>query len=332
MIQMSKLLTVNKKGYAVEKGRLPVYRDQRLNNLPGEKWKHVPGLDGHFLVSSLGRIKRREREIVYPDGSFRILPEKVILTRKSKTFNKHKQDCLYGLQAHLTIEGRKYHLTIRRLVYHCFVKKFALDDLSVSIVTKYGDGLDIRPGNLKMINTCERSQRMYDKGRMISIFRQDSYRQKGVLASLAVTRRQVSQYDKKGRRIRTFASISDAARATGISLSGIGNVANELEPTAGGFFWRFGKEKTFDVKEFLARRKQGYTEKRGTKVTQYDAQGNPIGFYPSLQDAGRAINGHWTSVSAVIRGKHKTAYGFRWKKGYHKRRIKPLLTKKSTAY
>jgi len=100
-----------------------------------------------------------------------------------------------------------------------------------------------------------------------------------------------------------------------------------LEPTAGGFFWRFGKGNTFDVKGFLARRKRGYTEKRGTKVTQYDVQGNPIAYYPSLQNAGRAISGHWTSISAVIRGKHKTAYGFRWKKGYHRRKIKEISAK-----
>ena len=327
---MSKLLTVNKRQSAREKGKLPVYRDQRLNNLLGEKWQDIPGLDGYYLVSSLGRIKRREREVVYPNGSYYILPEKVILPRKSKTFNKHMQDYVYGLHAHLTIDGKKYYLPIRRLVYHCFVKPFALDDLSVTIAVKKGDGLDMRANNLQMIDTRARNQRMYDRGRMVSIFRLNSYRQQGVLASSSVTRRQVSQYDKKGRRINTFASISDAARATGINLSQIGNVANELEPTAGGFFWRFGKEKTFDVKGFLASRRQRYTEKRGTKVTQYDTQGNHIAYYLSLQHAGRAINGHWTSISAVIRGKHKTVYGFRWKKGYSKRKIKPLPTDKPT--
>jgi hypothetical protein len=319
---MSKLLTVNKKRFAVEKGRLPVYRDQRLNNLPGEKWKDVPGLDGYFLVSSLGRIKRQEREVLYPNGSLHVFPEKIILPRKSKTFNKHMQDYLYSLHAHLRVEGKKYHIPIRRLVYHCFVKPFALDDHSVIIVVKKGNGLDIRPDNLEMINTNTLIQRVYKKKRMVSIFRLDCYRQKGVVASLAVTRRQVSQYDKKGRKIKTFASVSDAARVTGISTSRICNVANEYEPTAGGFFWRYGKEGTFNVKQFLDGRKQEYIEKRGTKVTQYDAQGNPIAYYLSLQDAGRAINGHWTSISAVIRGKHKTAYGFRWKKGHHRKKIK----------
>jgi len=299
----------------------PTYRDQRLQNLPGERWDDIPGLDGYYLVSTLGRIKRQEKEVTYPDGSLHVFPEMIILPRIMKAFNKYKQDYLYCLYAHLTVEGRRYHLSIRRLVYHCFVQPFALDDLSLCIVTKKGNGLDIRPDNLEMINRIDRSRRIYDKQRMVSIFNQESYRQKGVAASLVVTRRQVSQYDKKGRRINTFASISEAARATGLGHSNIGNVVHEREPTAGGFFWRFGKEKTFDAKGFIANRKRGFTEKRGTKVTQYDAQGNPMAYYPSLQEAAKGVNGHWTAISAVIRGKRKTAHGYRWKQGYNKRKI-----------
>jgi len=302
----------------------PAYRDQRLQDRKKEQWEDIPGLDGYFQVSDYGRIKRMKREVVYPNGSPHTFPEKIILPRIVRTPNKHMKDHLYGLHAHLAVEGRKYHFPIRRLVYHCFVQPFALDDQSVSIVSIKGNGLDIRPDNLKMIDTVDRMKRIFEKKRMVSIFRFESNRQKGVLASLAVTRRPVSQYDSKGRRVNTFVSISDAARATGIHLSGINHAANELEPTAGGFFWKFGKEKTFAVKEFLAARKQAYKEKRGTKVTQYDRQGNPVAHYISLQDAGKAVKGHWTAISSVIRGKKKTAYGYRWKKGTHKRKIKPL--------
>jgi len=265
-----------------------------------------------------------KREILYPNGSLHTFPEKIILPRVAKTFNKHMQDYIYGLHAHLMVEGRRYHLPIRRLAYYCFVKPFALDDQSVCIVSIKGNGLNIRPDNLKMIRRVDRTKRIFEKKRMVSIFREESNRQKGVLASLKVTRRQVSQYDKKGKRVKTFASISNAARATGFNLSGISHAANGLEPTAGGFFWKFGKENTFDVKGFLAPRKRGYKEKRGTKVTQYDRQGNPVGHYISLQDAGKAVKGHWTAISSVIRGESRTAYGYRWEKGHHKRKIKPL--------
>jgi hypothetical protein len=322
-------LFMNRKRNEPARNDFPVYKDKRLNNRPGEKWKDIPGLDGYYLVSTLGRIKRQEREVIYPNGSIHILSEKIISPRVIKTYNNHMRDYKYQLFAHLIIEGGRYYLPIRRLVYCCFVKPFEVGDKSVSIVSINGDGQDISPDNLKMINKIDHTKRIYEKKRMVSIFRHDSIRQKGVLASLTVTRRQVSQYDKKGKRVNTFASVSDAARATGINLPGINHAANGTEPTAGGFFWRFGKEKHFDVKEFLAGRKQGFIEKRGTKVTQYDSKGNPVAQYQSLQEAGKAMKGHWTSISAVIRGKNKTAYGYRWIKGYSKRKIKPLPSKRT---
>jgi hypothetical protein len=303
---------------------IPAYRDRQLQDRPSEQWEDIPGLDGYFQVSNFGRIKRNARELVNRKGNTRRLPEKIILPRVAKAFNKHARDYIYQLHAHLCLEGTRYYLPIRRLVYNCFVKPFPLDDLSLWIVSSRGSGLDISPDNLEMMNRLDNTRRIYARKRMVSIFRQEQYRRKGLIASLAVTGRQVSQYSKRGKKIKTFPSISDAARAIGINPSRISHVVNELEPTAAGFFWKFGNEKTFDVNSFLARRRQGYTEKRGTRVTQYDEKGNPVGHYVCLQDAGKAVQGHWTGISAAIRGVRKSAYGYRWKKGHHNRRIKAL--------
>ncbi len=306
------------------KNRIAAYKDTQLLDRPLEQWEDIPVLDGYFLVSSFGRIKRTQRDVIYPNGAIIRLPEKIILPRVAKSFNKHVRDYVYQLHAHLCLEGKKYHLAIRRLVYYCFVKPFPLDDLSISIISSRGNGLDISPDNLEMMKRKDNTRRIYARKRMVSIFRQEHYRRKGLIASLAVTGREVSQYDKWGKKIKTFPSISEAARAVGVKHSRISHVVNELEPTAAGFFWRFGRKKTFDVKTFLAHRRQGYTEKRGTRVTQYDKKGRPVGHYISLQDAGKAVNGHWTAISAVIRGVRKIAYGYRWKKGCHNRRIKAL--------
>jgi hypothetical protein len=303
--------------------KTPAYKDRQLLDRPLEKWNDIPGLNGYFEISSFGRVKL-QREVTYPNGAIITLPEKIILPRVAKSFNKHMRDYVYQLHAHLRLEGRKYHLAIRRLVYNCFVKPFPLDDLSICIVSCKGNGLNISPDNLEMIKRLDTTRRIYGRKRMVSIFRQEQYRQKGLTASLAVTGRQVSQYNQRGKKIRTFPSISEAARAMGINASRISHVVNELEPTAAGFFWKFGDEKTFDVKTFLAQRRQRYIEKRGTRVTQYDRKGQPICHYISLQDAGKAVDGHWTAISAVIRGVRKNAYGYRWKKGHHNRRIKAL--------
>ena len=304
--------------------KLPPYKDRELLNRPGEKWADIPGLDGYFLVSNFGRIKRNARELINVKGFTRRLPEKNILPRVAKAFNKHVKDLVYQLHAHLALDGKRYHLPIRRLVYYCFVKPFPLDDLSICIIASNGNGLDIFPSNLEIMKRLDNMKRIYERKRMVSIFRQEHYRLKGIAASKAVTGRQVSQYDKTGNKIKTFPSMSDAARALGVNQSRISHAANQLEPTACGFFWKFGKEKKFDVKAFLADRRKGYTEKRGTPVTQYDEKGCPIGHYICLQHAGKAVGGHWTAISAVIRGIRKSAYGYRWKKGYNKKKISTL--------
>ena len=303
---------------------IPAYKDRQLKDRPLERWEDVPGLDGCFQVSTFGRIKRNAREQLYPNGVIRKIPEKIILPRVAKTYNKHVRDHVYQCHAHLCLDGTKHYLPIRRLVYHCFIKPFPLEDLSMCIVSRRGNGLDISPDNLEMIRRIDKTARVYAKQRMVSIFQQEHYRHKGLLASMDKSGRQVSQYDSKGKRINTFPSISAAARAMGINTTQISHVVNELEPTAGGFYWTFGNQKRFDVKAFLDRRRQGYKEKRGRRVTQFDREGNPVGHYICLQDAGKAVNGHWTGISAVIRGVRKSAYGYRWKRGHHKRKIKPL--------
>jgi len=312
------------KNKAKEKNKVPAYKDRELQDRPAEEWDDIPGLDGYFQVSTFGRVKRIQRDVIYADGRTIRLPEKIILPRIVKTYNKHARDYVYQLHSHLCLEGQHYYFPIRRLVYYCFVKPFPLENPNILIASIEGNGLAISPDNLLMTNRPDINNRIYARNRMMSIFRLEHYRRKGVIASKAVTGRQVSQYDKKGKMIGTYSSISDAARALNINPSRISHVVNGREPTANGFFWKFGNEKRFDVKAFLTQRRRRYTERRGTRVTQVDKNGNPVGYYISLKDAGKAVNGHWTAISAVIRGVKKSAYGYRWKKGHHKRKLKAL--------
>jgi hypothetical protein len=68
-----------------------------------------------------------------------------------RTPNTYVSDFTYQLAAHLTLERKEYHISIRRLVYYCFVKSFDLKDTSILIVSKKGNGLDIRPENLLVL-------------------------------------------------------------------------------------------------------------------------------------------------------------------------------------
>jgi len=52
--------------------------------------------------------------------------------------------------------------------------------------------------------------------------------------------KQVTQYTRDGKKIRTYPSMAAAQRATGIFASSIGSQAGGKGKTAGGFIWQWG--------------------------------------------------------------------------------------------
>ena len=51
--------------------------------------------------------------------------------------------------------------------------------------------------------------------------------------------RKVDQYDKNGKFIKTYISISEAERATNISNKNIAHVLRGRSQTAGGYMWEY---------------------------------------------------------------------------------------------
>ncbi len=308
------------------------YLNRSLKNIKGEQWEDIPEADGYYQVSNFGRLKRMKRKTITKKGSVIIYKEMIIAPRVMKSFNTYISDITYQLSAHFTIETKKYHIPVRRLVYYCFVKPFDLKDSSINIVSRKGNGLDIRPDNLMVITNKDRWKRVIDKKRVVLEFRTPDVHLKGMLVSLKSTCKQVSQYNRSGRRIKTFPSTMEARRQTGINHTHIANAATGREQTAGGHFWAYGNSKRFDVASFLEKRRISFKEKKGTKVTQYDLRGNRIAKYLTLTDAASAVGAKsYTSISAVIRGISRTAFGYVWKAGWGKSKIntkRPLKTKK----
>jgi len=54
-------------------------------------------------------------------------------------------------------------------------------------------------------------------------------------------RKPITQYDKKGKKIRSFKSITEASKLRKIDKGDIGKVASNKLKTAGGFVWKFTK-------------------------------------------------------------------------------------------
>lgn len=289
------------------------YQNLSMKDIKGEQWDDVPGLDGYYLVSSFGRIKRLKREVVYPDGKIITLSEQIRVTALLNSPNNEIGDCTFHLHASMQVNKKSYRFSVRRLVYCCFVQKFALDDPSVLIIPKNGNGLDIRPTNLKMIKSIQQRKMTYDNRRRTSTLI-GAYKDEILGASVKVCQKTVSQYEKTGKKIKTYPSVREAERLTGISHSAIGSSARNLVFAAGGFYWRYGHARRIDIKTLLDKRRQGY-KPMGMSVTQYDMLGNKVAEFPSMLKAEQQIGIGVNSIRMVLLGRYKNAGGYFWKKG-----------------
>jgi len=126
---------------------------------------------------------------------------------------------------------------------------------------------------------------------------------------------EIVQYSLDGKKISHYNSIAQAARETGITVSGISLSVRRPARLAGGFVWRVKGDRYY-----------GELEKdrpaNGPKVvTQYDLQGRRLHVYPSARQAGKGTGVSSSTISAVARGKLKTSGNFIWLYSNSKRRI-----------
>lgn len=294
------------------------YQNTELKNLKGERWKDIPGFEMYFKVSNYGRIKRLEYELEYSDGRLYIKPAKIIKPVLMKIPNRFVMDSVYFLRAAITLYKRKYNFSLARLVYHCFKASIKLDDPSVVILTKDGNGLNIKPSNLIKASLSEKQQRIFDLNRAAPLVVGNEAKKLAIARSKLANNKQVTQYSTLGQKIKTFPSIAVAAEKTGISPSHISNRARGNEFSAGGFIWRFGKDTSIDIKPMLdtiAKRRGKNKEVFGKKVTQYKLNGHRIATYPTINDAAKATGIKHAEISRVMQKIRSSAGGFYWREG-----------------
>lgn len=295
------------------------YQNTRLENIKGEQWKDIPGFEMYFKVSNYGRVKRLKYELEYSDGRIYIKPEKIIKPVLMEIPNRFMNDTIYFLRATITLHKQKYNFSLARLVYHSFKEPLNMDDDSVVILARDGNGLNIRPSNLKKASLSEKQKRIFDLNRHAPLVIAKEARKRGIAKSKLVHNKQVSQYTMQGKKIRTYPSIATAALKMGISHSHISNRARGIEFSAGGFIWRQGKAHEIDIKpmlETISRHRKHNKETFGKKVTQYRMNGLRVAIFPTINDAANATGIKHTEISRVMQKRGSSAGGFYWQEGH----------------
>jgi len=118
-------------------------------------------------------------------------------------------------------------------------------------------------------------------------------------------KRAVNQYDKQGHYLRTFESVSEAKRITGIST--IFHTLRKDNPRtlAGGYQWQYDTGNHEDIPP---------AHVNGRPVIQIDrVSGQVIQEFPSLAEAARAIGRSRQNIFMNCQGNMKKAGGFIWR-------------------
>ncbi|MGZ8559262.1 MAG: NUMOD4 domain-containing protein [Chitinophagaceae bacterium] len=144
------------------------YQNFSLEDMKGEEWEDVPGLDGYFCVSNYGRVKRMECEMQFKDGRFCVRKEMIIKAGIQKFWNKFSQDYCYYLTTRVTLQNKYYSFGVARLVYDRFVKPIELDGYQFVVLSKDCDNFNIRPSNLMGTTRHFKRKRMFLRKRVIS--------------------------------------------------------------------------------------------------------------------------------------------------------------------
>jgi len=279
------------------------YQNLSLEDMKGEVWEDVPGLDGVYLISNFGRIKslRRwvEREFTggywTHDRIVRCCIQKQILLTGKRTHRLLRKTIVYN--------GKSLSISIARTVYNLFVKKIDFRDRSVIVTYKDEDAFNICPSNLLLTNPSESGLRSYKK----NIRPRDAFGNNPL---------PVSQYDEKGNFLNSFSSISEASQKTGINSANICNALHGKINLRCGFLWNWGDNKKEGIVINSATRKKIEVKKKyNTCISQYDLSGNKIKTHSNIKAAADSAGCSSYQIMQVVLNKAFSVNKFYWKPG-----------------
>jgi len=134
------------------------------------------------------------------------------------------------------------------------------------------------------------------------------WRNKGDKFSLEYTnpakhlRKSICQYDKNGKLLNKYSSISEAHEKTNISHGSISQCCNKKLKTAGGYIWIF-KGGIFSKPPKRSDAK---------KIFQYTLTGAFVKEFKSVTEASENTNASYSGIYNCCKGNYKQSGGFKW--------------------
>lgn len=260
--------------------------------MSNELWKAIPGYEGNYEVSNIGKIRSVERFVQF-HGTLSLVKGKPKKTRRDS----------YGyLVVTLSKNGKEKTMKVHRLVALAFIpnpdNKPLIDHINCIrddnrvenlrwVTTKENSNNNLTIENLKKLQTPERIKNQIEARR----------KRGGKNAPV-----HIFQYTKEGEFVAEYDTIEDAHKALGRNV-GIYYVVDKDNLSAGGYIWRTRKEN----KPIYYGRNQNYKLRN---ILQLDKEGNVIGEYDNLKEASLYTG---ISIPHIVRSIRSINRGYKYK-------------------
>ncbi|HEY8936105.1 MAG TPA: NUMOD1 domain-containing DNA-binding protein [Cyclobacteriaceae bacterium] len=122
----------------------------------------------------------------------------------------------------------------------------------------------------------------------------------------------VTQFSLEEKKIKTYPTIEEAARQTGLTPDNIQKNTKGENKTAGGFIWRYATKK--ETKSLPSFQQSEYNGSSPTSkgVVKYSVEGKKLGEYVSISEAASHNKTSPSSISGTL-DKHLMHQGFVWR-------------------
>ncbi len=214
------------------------YLNRELKSMKGERWRDIPGFEGLYKASNLGRVKSLDRTIPHPRLKEQFVAGRILSQSVAQNRNIKTGEPMIDLRVSLSHEGRQYYFNTRRVIYSAFVEDIDYEKDGMYVINKDGDGYNNTVKNLKLVTKSEKSLRVFKRDRVDSYLKIADRSQWTSFGGHS-RRKPVKQYTRKGKLLARYESISEASRKTGCGEKEIILVARGIHHHTKGFKWKY---------------------------------------------------------------------------------------------
>ena len=215
-----------------------------------------------------------------------------IYVGKTYNFEKRKQEHIYDID--------------NDIPFHRALKKYGIKNFEWKIIDTAKTDEEIKEKEIywiKELNTCIHFQN--SNGYNITL---------GGEGGVSWNSLPVVQFDLSGNYVHEYLSCSHASIATGIGRHNIGDCANGITKSSGGYQWKYKCDcDTFAMKEYKRPKSS-----RMKKIVQLDLDGKFVNEYESVTQASKELGIGRAVISSCLTNRSKRCNGFQWvyKKDY----------------